>query len=247
MATQLKKYLSSIAIGIRFGPSFSICDALGKFSDHLLYSEDSFFNSKLFPLVTKGPLEIRLENPKTGDYLSLSSQDLILSINFADIPTSPDPNLSPKFKKESLKQIYDGFEYILRVLRDYDFDRIQRLGYVAKYLFDDPNLSRSATHNTIGNTIDGVTEVVLRFSKKYPVPEALIKKNIANYQNVNITMAKRPEIDDLFISLDYQEFYDPTLSGTSNLHFPDFITKMEDFNKGTFSNWLTALGEKQVD
>lgn len=244
MITQVKKYLTNIAIGMRFGPSFSVCDDFGKIADQLLYVDDSFFNKKLFPNIVTLPFQIRLENPKTGDYLSLSQTDLILNCNFDDTIVKPDLEINPKIKIDKLGDINEGFKKLLDGLRDYDFDRIQRIGYVNRYIFNVEGLTKVVTDTIIGKTIDGVSDIALRFSKRYPVADALSKKNINNYHNVIYTIEKKPSKEELGISLDYQEFYEPNLSGTNNINFNGFVSMMENYNKETFPKWLSKLGEK---
>lgn len=244
MTINPKKYLTNIAIGIRFGPSFSLLDNAGKIIDLVLYTEGSFFDKKVFPEVFNiGPYEYRLGNSKTGDYLTLTNQDLILNCNF-ESERGEDENLKPKLKVGSLKQINSSFQNLLEKFRRFEFDRIKRLGYINKYIINDPSLSHSVTNKIIGDTIDGVSDLVLRFSKKYPLPDALVKKAIYDYHNVIYTLTKKPDIDDLYITLDYQEFYEPTLESTGDLHFQEFLTKMETYNNNTFPTWFDKLGEK---
>lgn len=161
MPTQVKKYLSSITIGIRFGPSFSIVDDLGEIIDQILYDEGSFFNKKVFPNVTSLPFQIRLENPKTGDYLSISQQDLILCINFDDTVVKSE-DINPKMKFNNLNEIHENFRQLLDTMREYDFDRIQRLGYVNKYVFNVDELTKSVTDTIIGNKMDGLSDMALQ-------------------------------------------------------------------------------------
>lgn len=244
MTTDVKKYLSSITIGLRFGPSFSISDNLGKIADWILYEEGSFFDKKVFPNIASLPFTIRLENPKTGDYLMLSQQDLILNCNFDDTVVKPDPEVNPKLKTGSINDIHENFKQLLERLQDCGLDRIQRLGYINRYVFDTTELTKAVTGAVVGKTIDGVSDMTLRFSKRYPVPEALSKKNINNYHNVIYTIVKKVDSDDLTIMLDYQEFYEPNLVGTHEVQFNAFLSKMASYNKETFPGWLSKLKDK---
>lgn len=248
MTMEVKKYLSSITIGLRFGPSFSICDNLGTIADQILDEEGSFFNKKVFPNIASLPLAIRLENPKTGDYLILSQQDLILNCNFDNAAVKPNSEVNPKFKVDDMNDIHKNFWQLLETLQKYDFDRIQRLGYVNRYVFDTNELTKSVTGALIGWTIDGVSDMTLRFSKRYPVQEALSKKNINNYHNVIYTIVKKADRDDLTIMLDYQEFYEPSLAGTREVKHAAFMSDMDLYNKETFPGWLSklTLKDKQV-
>ncbi len=65
MITEVKKYTTGISIGVRFGPSFALCGEFGNIVDYLLYTEDSYFDKKMFPRVGSSPFQIRVENPET--------------------------------------------------------------------------------------------------------------------------------------------------------------------------------------
>ena len=71
MISELKDHLVSIAIGVRFGPNFSVEDHLGRIVDSILYSKDSFFNPAMFSSVVSDG-EKRLYNEKTLDSLRIS-------------------------------------------------------------------------------------------------------------------------------------------------------------------------------
>lgn len=243
MTIEVKKYITGITIGLRFGPSFSVCDEAGEIIDTLLYSQDSYFNKIMFPRVGSHPFMSRLENPKTGDYLSVSNQDIILSINFIDAKVKADPDLSPKKKISDIKDIHSNYVLLLELFKEYSVERITRLGYVNRYIFDKPELTKHVINKLIANTIDGVVDTQLRFTKKYPVAEAFAKKKIYNYHNVIYTLEKKAGSDNLEMHLDYQEIYEPTLESTGKIDFKAYLEKMERYNRETFSNWLSMVGE----
>jgi len=100
-----KPYLVGISIGLRFGPSFSLSNEFGHLIDNLLYSPDSYFDNKMFPNVVSGPFFVRLENPKTGDYILMSNQDIILNSNFSDTKVKFNDDISPKIKSNEIKHL----------------------------------------------------------------------------------------------------------------------------------------------
>ena len=111
MVNEVQKYLTGISIGMRFGPSFSVCDQFGNIIDYLLYDEDSYFDKEMFPRVNTSPFQTRLENPETGDYFSISQQDVILNCNFAASVVEIDPSIVPKIKMGEIEEIKGIFRY----------------------------------------------------------------------------------------------------------------------------------------
>lgn len=84
MNIQLSESLISMVIGVRFRANFSIEDQLGQIVDQILYSKDSYFNPKKFPLVKSGVGRKLLVNESTGDQLTIDNSNIILEIVFGD-------------------------------------------------------------------------------------------------------------------------------------------------------------------
>ncbi len=84
----------------------------------------------------------------------------------------------------------------------------------------------------------GIDDINLRFSKKYPTPQAIIKKNINDYHNIIFSAIKKANKKEIFISIDYQAYYDPALESITGMKFPDFVTSMKKYNSDSFLQWL---------
>jgi len=240
MIDNVKKYLVGVIIGIRFGPSFSIRDDFGSITDKILYRKDSFFNEKMFPIILTNPAEIRLQGEGTGDNLIVNSTDVILTCNLDNPDVSLDSKLSPKIKLDTLAELNKNFEkeIIQGIMKEFKFSRISRIGYIHRYIFNIAELSKKFTKKTIGDTIGGISDINLRFSKKYPTPQAMAKKGVNDYHSVIFNVIKKADENEIFISIDYQAYYDPALESVKDMKFSDFLASMERYNSDTFLQWL---------
>lgn len=142
----VRSFLVGIAIGIRFRANFSIEDKLGTIIDSILYSKCSTFDSVFFPEVLTGPLGKKLINKETGNSLSVDPSNIILDMRVNE------------FDLEKINQIHERFnkEIIQNVLQKFEVTRINRIGYINRYIFDVEELSRVFISKTIGQTLQGV-------------------------------------------------------------------------------------------
>jgi len=231
MIENLDKHIIGIAIGIRYRANFSIEDQIGSITDKILYSKNAFFNEYIFPLTENHINSKVLINEKTGDKLTVNNSNIVLEINF-----------SGNFKKDDLPVIYDKFneQIVEGVLKTYKITQITRIGIVSRYLFEEKDLSKNFIKKTIGGTIDGINDIDLRFSKKFPVAEGLIKKEIFDYENAIFNVIKRADKDELFVSLDFQKFFEPYLESSSGLKFLEFEKRVKQYNDKNFKEWINS-------
>jgi len=229
MVEKLKDYLIGIAIGIRYRANFSIEDQLGKIVDQILYSKNSYFNPKVFPEVYNNINEKVLINKSTNDHLVINNSNMILELNFGD-----------KFKIEDYDEIIHNFEndVIDGIMKNYKVTEINRVGLINRYLFQVEKLADSFINKTIGSTLEGINDINLRFSKKVPIQESYVKKDINDYINVIFNVIKKSDKKELFMSTDYQQYFDPFLTSTQQIQFKDFVSNAESFNSKNYLNWL---------
>ena len=229
MIDNVHEFLVGIVIGIRFRANFSIEDQLGYIVDRILYSKDSYFNPTMFPKVLGRVTEKILINEKTENSLTINNSNILLEIN-----------LEQKGNLKYLDQIYENFDkqIINGIMNHYKITQINRLGFVSRYLFDKPELAANFLDKTIGKTLEGVNDINLRFSKKYPAEEALAKKEINDHHNVIFNVIKKADLKELFISMDFQRYYDPFLDSAPQLRFQSFIETMQSYNYKEFPHWL---------
>lgn len=230
MIETLDNHLVGVAFGVRYRANFSIEDQLGSIIDQILYSKNSFFNEQIFPL-TEGHINQKiLLNEKTGDKLTINNSNAILEINFGGT-----------FKKSDLGELTEQFqkEIIEGVLKKQKVTQIVRVGLIRRYLFEEKDLAKNFISKTIG-TIDGVNDIDLRFSKKFPVSDSLTSKEIYDYENVIFNVIKASNRQELFMAIDYQKYFVPFLESASGIEFPNFIKKAENFNKKNYIEWLNS-------
>lgn len=240
MIEKNKGYFIGIVLGIRFRANFSIEDQLGKIVDTILYSKNSFFNPDIFPNVRNLIGRKMLFNEITQDKLSIDNSNIILEINFAE---------KSKFKKENISKIVKAFEHeiISKIMLDFKIREIIRIGYIKKYIYQIKEFASSFVDKTIGNTIEGISDINLRFSKKFTNKESLTKKDIFDYDNVIFNIIKKSNFDEIFISIDYQRYFDPFLMTAMEMKFKDFIQKVNKFNENNYQDWINKYYTEAID
>lgn len=233
MIENVSDYLVSIAIGVRFRSNFSIEDNSGQIIDRILYSKNAFFNPRFFPRLDSIGRERILLNDETEDTLRINSSNIVLEIrDLLETRNFKDPS--------QVNEISEAFntEIICGVMKEYKITRITRIGYIKKYIFNVNGLPQKFLDQTIGNTIEEVRDINLRFSKRLLVDEALAKKEINDYRNVIFNIIKTSDKDELFISVDYQRYYDPLLKSPISIKFDGFCQGVEFYNTKVFPTWL---------
>jgi hypothetical protein len=235
MIENLDDYLIGFAIGVRFKQNFSIQDNYGKIADKLLYSEDSIFSPTVFPKLTTPPSEkLILVNEDVNDKFVFDKANAILEINFAEEST---------FNKGSLPNLIEAYDnqVIKGILKDLSISRIVRVGYIRKYKFNDSDLVNTLIYRVCGDETTKIKDINIRFSKSIPIGEAVALREKNDYKNAIFTIIKKSNDEDeenLIITLDYQRFYVPNLSTSSQIKFIPFIKNAKEFNSDEFLEWL---------
>ena len=233
MISNLNEYLIGFASGIRFRANFSIEDQLGKILDTILYSQDSYFGPKVFPKVGGGVGQRIMYNPDTDDQLRIDNSNFILEVQFGN---------EPAFTRIKYDEILRNFnEQIIKgVMSKYKIQQIVRIGVVNRYLFKLIDLAESFVDKTIGKTLEGVNDINLSFSKKLPVPESLVKRDVNDWSNAIFNIIKKADTDEIFMSVDYQLCYSPFLEKAQPINFPPFVNAAQDFIQHRYLPWLNT-------
>jgi hypothetical protein len=234
MGVFLDKNIIGIALGIRFRRNFRIEDQIGEILDQILYSKDAYFNSKIFPFAASIPGGRMLHNREETDKLLIDNSNLILEIQF-----------SQDLKFDNLKEILDNYnnQLIKGILKDIGIEDIIRIGYVNRYVFQIKKMADNFISKIIPFAIEGINDVNLNFTKIYQVEKALIKRDVNDYNSSIFNVIKSSGKDEIFISLDYQKFFDPWLITASDIEFDKFISSANDFIDNVFSQWLNKYSE----
>lgn len=235
MISNLNDCLDSIVIGIRYRANFSITDNFGSILDEILYSKGTFFNHNFFPLVIHSKVDEKvLFNEDNKNSLTINSSNMIIELHDTD--------------KINLKEIVESFksQIVLGIMKKYKITQINRIGFINRYIFKVPTLANNFIEKTIGETLEGIKDINLQFSRKYTISEALVKKDINDHYNAIYNVIKRADKDELIISVDFQRFYEPVLESTSLIKYDQFIDKVYIYNSEDFLSWLNNnYGSKQ--
>lgn len=229
MIQNLSEYLIGIAIGIRYRANFALEDQLGKIVDQILYKCGNYFNPQKFPMVYTNINEKVLINESTSDHITINTSNIVLEINFGN-----------EFEVNDKEEIFKNFnkEIIEDVLKKYKITEINRVGIINRYLFKIEELADQFINKTIGSTLEGINDINLRFSKKLTTENALVSKDVNDYYNAIFNVVKKADREELFMSIDYQKYYDPFLPSSSGINFLDFVSKTANFNSKTYLTWL---------
>ena len=233
MINNLNDYIIGLASGVRFRANFSIEDQLGKITDKILYSKNSFFDPNIFPKVSGGIGQKILYNPLTNDQLRIDNSNFVLEIQFG---------FEEGFKKTDYNKILENFnEDIIRgVMCTFNIQQIVRVGIINRYLFPLNDLAQSFVEKTIGKTLEGVNDINLSFSKKMPVPEALVKRDVNDWSNAIFNIIKKADTDEIFMSVDYQLYYIPFLEKANQINFQPFTDESLHFIQNRYLPWLNT-------
>ena len=230
MIEDLKQYLVSSVVAIRYRQNFSIVDKFGTIIDEILYDKKTFFKPEDFQFVqhTKADEKV-LFNKDNRNNLKINTSNIILEINI-------DEENDPDYKKNAFnafdKQIVQG------VLKKNKIVQINRIGYINRYVFPIKELAENFINKTIGSTIDNVRDINLRFSRKYPIAEAQVKKEVYDYHNSIYNAIKQSDKDEIFFSVDFQRYFDPFLESSSLIEFSQFCNHVEHHNEKIFLPWI---------
>lgn len=231
MIGKLENSLIGIAVGIRFRANFSIEDQIGRIVDDILYSDDAYFSPKVFPKAKSGVGKKILCNEGTNDSLLIDNSNIILEVQY-------DGQFAPTDNSKILGHF--NSDIIQGIMLKFSICEIIRIGYIKRYVFKMEDLAKKFVDKTIGKTLGGINDINLSFSKKIPIEEALVKKEVNDYDNAIFNVVKKADLNEIFMSIDYQRYYDPFLRSSSDIEFNSFIKQADAFNQNTYFPWLKS-------
>lgn len=230
MIENLNQYLVSSVVAVRYRQNFSIVDKFGTIIDEILYDKNTFFKPGDFQFVqhTKADEKV-IFNQANGNNLKINTSNVILEIHKND---ESDIEYKKKAFEAFDKQILQG------ILKKNKIVQINRVGYINRYVFPIKELAENFINKTIGSTIDNVRDINLRFSRKYPISEAQVKKDVYDYNNSIYNAIKQSDKDEIFFSVDYQRYFEPFLESSSLIKFASFCESVDSHNEKTFLQWI---------
>lgn len=227
-------YLVGLAIGTRFRANFGVEDQLGKIVDTILYADDSYFSASVFPGVAADVASRALLNRENGDSLMIDSSNVVLEVSIG--------TADAKFSRKDTEQIIAAYkrQILNGIFREFKIKKIGRVGIVRKYVFPSKFLSDTFVDRTVGGTMEGITDINLRFSKRYPADESLVRKGVQDYYNVIYSIVKKPGASEVSMSVDYQMYFSPLLPNSAELDFDDFVSRVTGYNRKSFAQWVES-------
>ena len=168
--------------------------------------------------------------------LKLDESDAIFEIRVDTRETSDIETLGTHFSTfvlESLRQVAH--------LSD-----ISRYGVLFRLEECHSALQETPVQHFIQQDFRDARSLSLRFTKRLPVQEALVRKGVDDYRNVIYTV-KQTDEGEVRIWVDYQEYFKPELNAKEWAHkpFEDFVRRGIEYLLGDFQNWLSKLSKKQ--
>ena len=90
------------------------------------------------------------------------------------------------FQKERILSIFNAFEeqIIKGILKDFSIKEFIRIGYIRRYIFDIADFADTFVNRTIGDTLEGINDINLNFSKRIPLLKSITKDEVNDYDNV---------------------------------------------------------------
>lgn len=222
MITELESSKVGYVVGIRYRKTFTIADNLGAIIDNILQSKNSKFKAKVFPYIQHTNREedvLWSFDNKNGaqNKLTINTSNFVLDIQ--NLETLPFKDGVDAFNNTILKTI----------MRDYSIGHIDRLGFVNRYILKDKDIIEKFVSGTVGRGFSEVNDINLQFSKRIPIITSLVKENVNDYDNVIVNIIKKNNIDELFLSIDYQHYYSPMLEKASQIEYNSFIDNAEKY------------------
>lgn len=227
--------VEGIAFGVRNQPRYEVMDHIGIIIDRILRSSGTPFGSSTFPLIMREPGEHVLINRDTENSLRLTESDAILEMKINSRKTSDIQTLAEHFSA-----------FVLDTLRDVaHLSSIIRYGVLFRLQECRSSLRETPAEHFIQQDFKDARSLSLRFTKRLPVLEALVRKNVNDYRNVIYTI-KQTEEGEVRIWIDYQEYFEPELNPKewSEKPFPEFVNRGITYFLGEFQNWLRRLTTK---
>lgn len=214
-----------VLFGVQFNHSFKLLDYWGAIADQILYYNE-YFNEDFFSRIsTQYTTERSLSNPKTGNFLSLSSSNLVFKYYIND---------SKKFKSE--------YEYFCKRISEYLIPEIlikynlitRRVGTVFACVMNSSDLERFSA-KYFKEDIQGITD--FRFAQKETTSSGQLWHGVNDYINKIYTVGKIDDEDDIKgLTYDFQLYYKP-LQQDIRKRCPVFLNKSLDyFVKDIISN-----------
>lgn len=238
MIENFDEFETGVVIGVRFRPYFPIIDSFGKIIDYILNSRPSIFSSR-FPAVGEPSSHERiLVNEDTDDKFTIDITNMIVNITYKE---------SDGFKKSDLASVINDFDHIILkgILNELRITNIHRIGLVKKFTIKDEALVHALLSNILNKSFSDINQIDLQFVKKILLSSSMVKKSENNYDNAIVTIKKEAKLDEIYISLDYQRFFEPNLNSASKINLHELEDLSNLYIKDNLVSWVNQSSSKE--
>lgn len=211
-------------LAIRIAKSFYVEDMLGALIDEILYSEDSKFNSEMFPEVHEQQGVKLLFNRKTLNKFTINHSDFILEYNV-------EKDFDAEFQlylKAYVDTIING------IFKKFRLKNISRFGFVIKSELQNNDNLLSKVSNVIkeSNSSSDTNSLSLRFNITDKKPLKIGKIVTQDFDNRIVTYDRASSDAPLLFSVDYQKYYKPELQTIE-----DTVVPFENFCNNSYKSF----------
>lgn len=226
MNLDLLSNVKSLCIGINYDPNFSIIQNSGSIIDELLYSNKSNQALKYFDGVYKDVNEVIFNKKDSKSYMRMNPNDTVIEIY--DI------------NQKQLESIFNFIktDIVYGQLQDNRLKRIKRIGCILRYEIPNRKLSENYIDKTVSDGIENIADANVRFSIKLLTDQAKTSKKVNHYDNVIYNVIKKINDDKLYVTIDYQMYFQPLLAEPKQIKYDDFIERALKYNKNKVNKWL---------
>jgi len=225
--------LHRIAFGVRYEPQLKLLDRIGTVMDEVLKQDDTPFGPERFPVSEILPMQFRLLNTDDGSELLINAQDTILQMPLETRDASRVNDLGREFD-----------EYVLQVLR-----RTGGVKNIVRYgmLFHFKEIKAATLENSplsryLSSDFPNANTLFMHFSRRLAADEALAKKRVDDFRNVNYSI-NQSERDMVRFSIDYQNYFQPMLDASEwdGRPFSDFVDRGTEYVETECQRWLKTF------
>lgn len=194
---ELGKNIQSITVGIKIKNSFTIMDSWGSIVDNILYDARDVFPESMFTKVADLYHNHRMYNEATGEYLDISTDNIILNIA-----------VSEKLN-DAIRALDKMLKYIAVNIISRNKLITRRIGVVIRYATTKEKIDKlkGVYFNNVSKEISDV-----RFSMKSLTKDSRLWQENDNYINKIFT------IEEGVISYDFQVYFNPLQSDIRDVY-----------------------------
>lgn len=229
--------IDKIAFGVRYEPQWKIVDYMGSLIDEILRTPGTPFGPDRFTHSKREADEQILINNSTNERLLFNASDTILEMKIDSFDLQDIDNIANEFEKR-----------VLSILKDkVHLRKISRYGILFKLKECSEELSTTPIEHFVDSEFENTRTMDMKFARRLPKDEAVIKSGVNDYRNIIYRFVQN-EDSKVFITFDYQEYFDPMLDRDEweKRKFTEFVERGLVYYEKQFSSWLKKFVKEEL-